>query len=56
MTKRAINRRSFLGTTAAGLALSPGIASRGAAAEPSERPGPVGEAKGDLSRPSRLGA
>jgi hypothetical protein len=46
MTKRAINRRSFLGTTAAGLALSPTIASRAAAAEPSERPGPVGEGKG----------
>jgi hypothetical protein len=46
MTKRAINRRSFLGTTAAGLALSPTITSRTAAAEPSDRPGPVGEAKG----------
>ncbi|TVS14379.1 MAG: DUF362 domain-containing protein [Planctomycetaceae bacterium] len=46
MRKEAINRRSFLGTTAAGFALSPTVVRQAAAADPSGRSGPIGEAKG----------
>jgi hypothetical protein len=46
MRKEAINRRSFLGTTAAGFALSPTVARRTSAADTSGRSGPIGEAKG----------
>jgi uncharacterized protein (DUF362 family) len=46
MRKEAINRRSFLGTTAAGLALSPAMVSSTAATASSGGSGPIGEAKG----------
>jgi uncharacterized protein (DUF362 family) len=46
MQKDAINRRSFLGTTAAGLALSSAMTRSATAADSTERSGPIGQAKG----------
>jgi hypothetical protein len=46
MHKDAIDRRSFLSTTAAGLALSPAIGRPASATEASAPSAPIGEAKG----------